>query len=243
VKDMIKKAVIPAAGLGTRMHPITRFLPKPMIPIGTTPVLDYVIEEAWNAGIQEIGIIIGHKGDIIRDYYQRDSRVTFIEQLSPKGLGDAILTAKEFIGTDDFAILFGDMIIQSTIPCLAQLIEVYQTKQSSVLALEERSLDVIQKYNAVFYEPLTPQLVSIQKLIEKPKTSTSSLTSIGRMIVSPSLFIYLEQTPPGKKDEIQLTDALDQLAKNETLLGYLYEGRSFDIGSKDSLKIAINELL
>jgi len=240
---MIKKAIIPAAGLGTRMNPITRILPKPMIPIGTTPVLDYVINEALASGIEEIGIIIGHKGDVIRNYYQGDSRLTFIEQPNPLGLGDAIYQAKEFIGTDDFAILFGDMIIESDTPCLAQLMDIYNQHNTSVLALEERSLAIIQQYNAVFYEHLTPQLVSVQKLIEKPKKSTSSLTSIGRMIVSPSLFTHLEQTSPGIKGEIQLTDALDQLAKNEALFGYLYKGRSFDIGTKESLKVAIKNLL
>lgn len=240
---MIKKAVIPAGGLGTRMHPITRVLPKPMIPIGTTPVLDYVINEALASGIEEIGIIVGHKGNVIRDYYQGDSRLTFIEQPTPLGLGDAIHTAKEFVGNDDFAILFGDMIIESDTPCLAQLMEIYEKDQTSVLALEERSLAIIQQYNAVFYEPITPQLVSVQKLIEKPKKSASSLTSIGRMIVPSSLFTYLEQTPPGINGEIQLTDALDRLAKNESLLGQLYKGRSFDIGTKDSLKVAIQNLL
>jgi UTP--glucose-1-phosphate uridylyltransferase len=240
---MIKKAIIPAAGLGTRMHPITRILPKPMIPIGTTPVLDYVINEALASGIEEIGIIIGHKGEVIRDYYQGDSRFTFIEQPNPLGLGDAIHTAKEFIGNEDFAILFGDMIIESDTPCLAQLMNIYNQDHASILALEERSLAIIQQYNAVFFEHITPQLVSVQKLIEKPKKSTSSLTSIGRMIVSPSLFTHLEQTPTGINGEIQLTDALDQLAKNEALLGYLYKGRSFDIGTKDSLKLALKNLL
>ena len=257
----IRKAVIPAAGLGTRFLPATKAQPKEMIPIVDKPAIQYIIEEAVASGIEEILVVIGrekiaienhfdksyeleetllkkNKLDILEEVQKVSSMVNifYVRQKEPKGLGHAILCAKNFIGQEPFAVLLGDDIVMSETPCLKQMIDVYGYSNSSVLAVQEVPKKDVSKYGVIKpkEKALEPPLFMIESLIEKPKMeeAPSQYAIIGRYIFSPDIFEILENTPFGKDHELQLTDAINVLNSKQLVLGYQFEGKRYDIGDK-----------
>lgn len=257
----IRKAVILAAGLGTRFLPATKAQPKEMIPIVDKPAIQYIIEEAVASGIEEILVVIGrekiaienhfdksyeleetllkkNKLDILEEVQKVSSMVNifYVRQKEPKGLGHAILCAKNFIGQEPFAVLLGDDIVMSETPCLKQMIDVYGYSNSSVLAVQEVPKKDVSKYGVIKpkEKALEPPLFMIESLIEKPKMeeAPSQYAIIGRYIFSPDIFEILENTPFGKDHELQLTDAINVLNSKQLVLGYQFEGKRYDIGDK-----------
>ena len=257
----IRKAVILAAGLGTRFLPATKAQPKEMIPIVDKPAIQYIIEEAVASGIEEILVVIGrekiaienhfdksyeleetllkkNKLDILEEVQKVSSMVNifYVRQKEPKGLGHAILCAKNFIGQEPFAVLLGDDIVMSETPCLKQMIDVYGYSNSSVLAVQEVPKKDVSKYGVIKpkEKALEPPLFMIESLIEKPKMeeAPSQYAIIGRYIFSPDIFEILENTPFGKDHELQLTDAINILNSRQLVLGYQFEGKRYDIGDK-----------
>jgi len=233
MEQQIKKAIIPAAGLGKRFRPITVCIPKEMLPIGNKPIIHYVIEEAIESGITDIAVITSKGKTIIEDYIDAmnfDVNMCYIRQNVPKGLGDAILKANGFIDDEPFAVLLGDDIIKSKVPSIKQLIDIYSETKSTIIALENVvHKERIKKYATVHGEFLDTRTFDIQKIIEKPKFHEISrnLAVIGRYILLPEIFDYLKETKPGYGNEIQLTDAIRQLKK---VYGYVIDGRRYDCG-------------
>ncbi|MBI4041618.1 MAG: UTP--glucose-1-phosphate uridylyltransferase GalU [Deltaproteobacteria bacterium] len=257
----IRKAVIPVAGLGTRFLPVTKTIPKEMLPIVDKPAIQYIIEEALESGIEQI-ILVNSKGkSAIEDYFDSDTALeSFLEQRKkfteldlmrklsnlidiviarqkkPLGLGHAIHCAQSFVGNEPFAVLLPDDLIKSNVPCLKQLIGAYQEYKANVIAVME-----IEKKHAPLYGIIEGQMHAdnnrvhlLKNLIEKPseQKAPSSLAVIGRYILSPALFHCLASTQKGAGGEIQLTDALCELLQQEPIIGYRYEGLRFDVGEK-----------
>lgn len=260
---MIKKAVIPAAGLGTRFLPATKASPKEMLPIIDTPTIQYVVQEAVDSGIEDILIISGKGKRAIEDHFDRSpeledrllqkedamyeeirnladmANIHFIRQKEIKGLGDAIYYARHHTGNEPFAVLLGDTIINSVIPVTQQLIDIYEQYQSTVIAVETVPHDKVSRYGIVGGERISDTLMNINQLIEKPAIdkAPSNLAIAGRYILTPEIYKALEKTAPGKNNEIQLTDALLNLLKNEHIYAHTIEGKRYDIGNKlDFLK-------
>jgi len=239
------KAIIPAAGLGKRFRPITLCIPKEMLPINNKPIIHYVIEEAIESGIDDISIITNKGKTIIEEYIDSinfKANICYIRQNVPRGLGDAILKAKNFIGKESFAILLGDDIIKSNTPGLKQLIDTYYETEKPTIALEAISnKENIKKYATVHGEFEDKRLFNIEKIIEKPKFHeiTRNLGVIGRYVLTPDIFKYLEYTLPGYNDEIQLTDAIKELIKNNGLYGYVIDGKRYDCGYPDGYRNAV----
>jgi UTP--glucose-1-phosphate uridylyltransferase len=244
----IKKAVIPAAGLGTRFLPITRALPKEMLPVVDKPVIHYVVEEAIAAGIEDILIVTGKEKRAIEDYFDKGNiesgllgeldemmeqvDVLYTRQREPRGLGDAVYYAKSFVGNDTFALLLGDTI---TIPgCTKELIAQYDKLKAPVIAVEEVLTSKISSYGIVKGEYTYPDILTIDDLVEKPtaEEAPSNLGILGRYILTPAIFAAIEQTTPGRGNEIQLTDALQQVKGKR--YAYAYRGRRYDIGDWSS---------
>ena len=255
----IRKAIIPAAGLGTRFLPATKAQPKEMLPIVDKPTLQYIIEEAVASGIDEILIITGRNKKSIEDHFDKSVEleleleakgkldllaevreisnmvnIHYIRQKEPKGLGHAIYCAKSFIGNEPFAVLLGDDIVHSEKPCLKQLIDVYEYYNSSVLGVQEVEQKDVHKYGIVDGQKIDNSVSRVNQLVEKPKTedAPSNIAILGRYIITPEIFTILEQTPPGANGEIQLTDALNQLSRSEAVYAYEFEGRRYDVGDK-----------
>jgi len=255
----VRKAIIPAAGLGTRFLPATKAQPKEMLPIVDKPTLQYIIEEAVESGIDEILIITGRNKKSIEDHFDKSVEleleleakgkielleevrkisnmvnIHYIRQKEPKGLGHAIYCAKSFIGNEPFAVLLGDDIVYSDKPCLKQLIDVYGYYNSSVLGVQQVELKDVHKYGIVDGHKIDPTVSRVNQLIEKPKTeeSPSNIAILGRYIITPEIFNILENTPPGANGEIQLTDALNQLSRTEAVYAYEFSGRRYDVGDK-----------
>lgn len=257
-KNKIKKAVIPAAGLGTRFLPATKAQPKEMLPIVDKPAIQYIIEEAVQSGIEEILIITGRNKRAIEDHFDRAveleltlkeqgkydllgmieelSAVTihYVRQKEAKGLGHAILCAKQFVGQEPFAVLLGDDIIDSAVPCLKQLMDVYDDKPGTILGTQEVPHSKVSSYGIVKPELIKNRLYRALDLIEKPalEEAPSRLAVLGRYIIEPEVFTLLENTAPGRGGEIQLTDALKKLAAEKDVYAYNFEGRRYDIGDK-----------
>lgn len=257
-KSKIRKAVIPAAGLGTRFLPATKAQPKEMLPIVDKPAIQYIIEEAVQSGIEEILIITGRNKRAIEDHFDRAveleltlkeqgkydllgmieelSAVTihYVRQKEARGLGHAVLCAKQFVGQEPFAVLLGDDIIDSTVPCLKQLIDVYEDRPGSILGVQEVAPAKVSSYGIVKPELIKHHLYRAVDLVEKPtlNQAPSRLAVLGRYIIEPEIFSLLENTPPGSGGEIQLTDALRQLAVQKDVYAYHFEGRRYDIGDK-----------
>lgn len=256
---LVRKAIIPAAGLGTRFLPATKAQPKEMLPIVDKPALQYIIEEAVASGIREILIIIGHDKGIIQSHFNKSeeleneleskgkfelleivrnisnmARIRYVRQNKPKGLGDAILCAKRFIGNEPFAILLGDDIVYADKPCLKQLMETYDDYKTSILGVQEVPVEDVEKYGIIFGEKINERIYKVKSLIEKPKIeeAPSNIAILGRYIINPTIFKILEDTIPGKGGEIQLTDALMKLATKEDMYAYVFEGRRYDVGDK-----------
>ncbi|MGB5822455.1 MAG: UTP--glucose-1-phosphate uridylyltransferase GalU [Proteocatella sp.] len=255
----ITKAVIPAAGLGTRFLPATKAQPKEMLPIVDKPTIQYIIEEAVKSGITEILIITGRNKRAIEDHFDRSIElelelqakgkmdileevqaisemvhIQYIRQKMPKGLGHAVLCAKSFVGNEPFAVLLGDDVVDSEKPCLKQLMDMHDKYDASVLGVQQVDLENVNKYGIVDGEKIEEGVYKVNTLVEKPKQedAPSNVAILGRYIISPSIFKILEATEPGAGGEIQLTDALKVLAKEEKVIAYEFEGRRHDVGDK-----------
>jgi UTP--glucose-1-phosphate uridylyltransferase len=264
---MIKKAVIPAAGLGTRFLPVTKAQPKEMLPIIDTPTIQYVVQECVDSGIEDILIISGKGKRSIEDHfdknYELESRlqdredealytqlrhiesmanIHFIRQKELNGLGDAIYHARFHCGHEPFAVLLGDTIIDSVIPVTQQLIDSYEQYGQTVIAVETVLRENVSRYGIVGGKKLSDKVIRLDQLIEKPtsKQAPSNLAIAGRYILTPEIFRALEKTPRGKGNEIQLTDALQILLKQEGIIATIIEGKRYDIGNKlDFLKTTV----
>ena len=255
----ITKAVIPAAGLGTRFLPATKAQPKEMMPIVDKPTIQYIVEEAVKSGITDILIITGRSKRAIEDHFDRSIEleielesknkhemlesvraisemvnIQYVRQKMPKGLGHAILCAKSFVGNEPFAVLLGDDIVDSNKPCLKQLIDEYSEKGATVLGVQKIEKNNVNKYGIVDGIEIESGVHKVNTLVEKPKVeeSPSNVAILGRYIISPSIFEILENTKPGAGGEIQLTDALKELAKIEDMIAYEFEGKRYDVGDK-----------
>jgi UTP--glucose-1-phosphate uridylyltransferase len=243
---MIEKAVIPAAGLGTRFLPATKAQPKEMLPVVDKPVIQYVVEEALSSGIKDILIITGRNKRAIEDHFDKgvidnryvleidemmdDVNLLYTRQRGPKGLGDAVYYAKSFVGDEPFALLLGDTI---TIPeCSRELVKKYEAFKTSIIAVEEVPREKISSYGVVKGKEIEQDVLLVEDLVEKPapESAPSNLAILGRYILTPAIFNAIEQTPPGMGDEIQLTDALRNL--EEEKFAYIYRGKRYDIGNK-----------
>ena len=253
----IKKAVIPAAGFGTRFLPATKAQPKEMLPIVDTPAIQYIVQEAIDSGIEEILIITGRNKRAIEDHFDSsveleqllqqqgkqkqldmvrklaDIKVHFIRQKSPRGLGDAIYCAKAFIGDEPFAVLLGDDIVYNpSYPCLKQLMDCYEKYQGSVLGAQFVPDDKVSSYGIVSGKLIEDNLYKVKGLVEKPsrEMAPSNLAVLGRYILTPDIFDSLENTKPGAGNEIQLTDALARL--ETSIYALAYEGLRYDTGDR-----------
>jgi UTP--glucose-1-phosphate uridylyltransferase len=255
----VRKAIIPAAGLGTRFLPATKAQPKEMLPIVDKPTLQYIIEEAVQSGIEEILIITGRNKKSIEDHFDKSIEleleletkgkhdlleevrkisdmvnIHYIRQKEPKGLGHAIYCAKSFIGNEPFAVLLGDDIVHANKPCLKQMIEAYDVYNTSILGVQEVAREDVCKYGIVDGKQIEGRMYKVKGLVEKPavEDAPSNIAILGRYIINPAIFEILEHTKPGKGGEIQLTDALKVLAQRETMYAYNFEGRRYDVGDK-----------
>ncbi|MBN1040016.1 UTP--glucose-1-phosphate uridylyltransferase [Clostridium botulinum] len=256
----IRKAVIPAAGLGTRFLPATKAQPKEMLPIVDKPTLQYIIEEAIDSGIEEILIITGRNKKSIEDHFDRSLEleieleksgksellemvkdisnmvdIHFIRQKEPKGLGHAIHCAKTFVGDDPFAVLLGDDIVYNEgKPCLKQLMDCYSEYKTSVLGVQTVAKENVNKYGIVDGLHIEDRVYKVKGLVEKPsiEEAPTNVAILGRYIITPKIFEILENTKPGKGNEIQLTDALLELVEQEAMYAYDFEGKRYDVGDK-----------
>jgi len=257
-KFKIRKAVIPAAGLGTRFLPATKAQPKEMLPIVDKPAIQFIIEEAIQSGIEEILIITGRNKRAIEDHFDRsvelemtlkaqgkyellglieeiaDVNIHYIRQKEPKGLGHAISCARQFVGQEPFAVLLGDDIIDAPVPCLKQLIDVYNDCPGTILGIQEVPQSRVKDYGIVKPELIKENLWRAVDLVEKPAIdeAPSRLAVLGRYIIEPQIFEILKNTAPGRGGEIQLTDALRSLAQIRPVYAYQFEGRRYDVGDK-----------
>ncbi len=254
----VKKAVIPAAGYGTRMLPITKAQPKEMVPVVHKPVIQYVVEEAYYSGIRDILIITGKGKRAIEDHFDRSDLpkkdkyldeldrileevdIFFVRQKNQKGLGDAVRYAESFVDDEPFALLLGDTITFP--PCTKELIQVYNKYKTSIIAVEEVPTEKVSLYGIVACKEVEDSIYLIEDLVEKPSASEapSNLAILGRYILTPEIFDCIRETKPGKGNEIQLTDAMKILNTRERMYAYLFRGKRYDIGNKvDWLKANI----
>lgn len=256
----IKKAVIPAAGWGTRFLPATKSTPKEMLPIVDTPTIQYIVKEAVDAGIEDICIITSPYKKSIEDHFDRTkeleqlllstgkekladevraigemANVVAIRQKEALGLGHAVLCAKPFVGEEPFAVLLGDDVVyHESKPCIGQLINIYNEKGASVLGVQTVAHENISKYGCVAGEKIGERLYTVEGMVEKPKPSEapSDVAVLGRYVITPEIFRHLENTKPGAGGEIQLTDALKTLADEQGMYAYDFEGRRYDVGDR-----------
>jgi len=259
-QNSIRKAVIPAAGFGTRFLPATKCQPKEMLPIVDTPVIQYVVEEAVASGITDILMVIGKGKRSIEEHFDRSfqlesqlerqgkvqelaairrisemAEIHFVWQKEMKGLGDAVLCARHHVGREPFAVLLGDTVIGAHKPATQQLIEVYDHYRGSVVVLEEVALDRVSRYGVLKGRAMGDELYQVEDFVEKPSAeqAPSNLVFAGRYVFTPEIFDYLETTGPGKGGEIQLTDAMRAMVKDQAMYGKRLQGRRYDIGNKE----------
>ena len=255
----VKKAIIPAAGLGTRFLPATKAQPKEMLPIVDKPTIQYIIEEAIASGIEEILIITGRNKKCIEDHFDKSVElemeleksgkddlleivrnisgmvdIHYIRQKEPRGLGHAILCAKTFVGNEPFAVLLGDDVVYSQKPCLKQLIDCFNEYKTSILGVQEVAQEDVKKYGIVDGIHIEDRVYKVKNLVEKPSVeeAPSNVAILGRYIITPYIFEILKNTEPGKGGEIQLTDALKELISHEAMYAYNFDGRRYDVGDK-----------
>ncbi|MGG4491633.1 UTP--glucose-1-phosphate uridylyltransferase GalU [Metabacillus idriensis] len=258
----VKKAIIPAAGLGTRFLPATKAQPKEMLPIVDKPTIQYIIEEAVASGIEDILIVSGRGKRAIEDHFDKSyeleetlikkekwdllskvqgiselANIHYIRQKEPLGLGHAIYCARRFIGNEPFAVMLGDDIVQSEVPCLKQLIDVYDQFQSTVIGVQNVKSEDVSKYGIVSYnenEKMAENVYKVKDLVEKPKRedAPSNTAILGRYILRPEIFDILANLKPGSGGEIQLTDALKELAHQEEVTAFHFSGKRYDVGDK-----------
>ncbi len=254
----VKKAVIPAAGLGTRFLPVTKSMPKEMLPIIDVPVIHYVVSEALASGIEDIIIITGRGKRAIEDYFDdapelemhlgrtgKDEYLRMVQEISamadlhyirqkePLGLGHAVLQAEKHISGEPFAVLLGDDIIKNDTPCTRQLIDIHARTGCSVIAVEDVPPDMVSNYGIIDGLPVEPSLCRLADIVEKPsiEDAPSTMGAIGRYVFNPEIFDCLKQIPKGVGGELQLTDAIRDLKNSQDVYAYSFRGRRYDTGS------------
>ncbi|MCL5289854.1 MAG: UTP--glucose-1-phosphate uridylyltransferase GalU [Firmicutes bacterium] len=255
----VRKAIIPAAGLGVRVLPATKAQPKEMLPIVDTPTIQYIIEEAVASGIEDILIVTGRNKRAIEDHFDKSLElemqlgskqkhellglvrdisemvdIHYIRQKEPLGLGHAVYCARKFIGNEPFAVLLGDDVIRSKVPCLKQMMNLYEEVRYTVLGLQEVPQEHVNRYGIVEAATEREGVCRVYDLVEKPpvEQAPSRLAVMGRYILSPRIFKILATTQPGAGGEIQLTDALRKLVQAEAIFGCMFEGKRYDVGDK-----------
>ncbi|MDI6688934.1 MAG: UTP--glucose-1-phosphate uridylyltransferase GalU [Actinomycetota bacterium] len=261
------KAVIPAAGYGTRLLPATKSQPKEMLPVVDKPTIQYVIEEAVASGVEDILVITGRGKRAIEDHFDKSfeleyflreeekhdflthvqgiadlADIHYIRQKELRGLGHAVLCARKHVGDEPFAVLLGDTITLMDIPCTRTLLDIFRECGSPIIAVEEVPRDKVERYGIIDGYPIGERIYKVENLIEKPslEEAPSNLAIFGRYILTPEIFDCLERMPPGRNNEIQLTDALRLLLAEQNIYAYKVEGKRYDIGSKiDWLKANI----
>ncbi|MCM3179013.1 UTP--glucose-1-phosphate uridylyltransferase GalU [Cytobacillus horneckiae] len=257
--NKVRKAIIPAAGLGTRFLPATKAMPKEMLPIVDKPTIQYIIEEAVASGIEDIIIVTGKGKRAIEDHFDNApelersleekekfdildkvrhssnlANIHYIRQKEPKGLGHAVWCARNFIGNEPFAVLLGDDIVQSDMPCVQQLINQYEETKSAIIGVQQVPENETHRYGII--DPLEKdgRLYKVNNFVEKPVqgTAPSNLAIMGRYVLTADIFDLLEKTETGAGGEIQLTDAIQKLNENQSVFAYDFEGRRYDVGEK-----------
>lgn len=255
----VRKAIIPAAGLGTRFLPATKAQPKEMLPIVDKPTIQYIVEEAIDSGIEDIMIVTGRGKRAIEDHFDKSYEledilrkkgdehllslvqdisnlvnIHYIRQKEPRGLGHAIYCAKSFIDNEPFAVLLGDDIVDSEVPALKQLMEIYEEYNTTVIGVQHVPPEDVPKYGIVDVTALKNRVYRVRDLVEKPDRdkAPSNIAILGRYIISPSIIDRLAHAVPGKGGEIQLTDALKGLLSTEDMYAYAFEGKRYDVGNK-----------
>lgn len=255
----IKKAVIPAAGLGTRVLPITKAMPKEMLPIVDKPSIQYIVEEAVAAGIEDILIILSRGKSIVEDHFDRSpeleerlfatgkeemlrevkaiselANITYLRQRELKGLGHAVYEARSFVGNEPFAVLYGDDVIIGEDPACGQLCRAYEEFGLGVVGVKEVSTEAILKYSSLAVEPIRDNLFTVTDMVEKPKPEEilSHYAILGRCVLPPEIFSLLENTKPGAGGEIQLTDAMKVLCRTKHMTAVDFTGKRYDMGNK-----------
>ncbi|MHB0869638.1 MAG: UTP--glucose-1-phosphate uridylyltransferase GalU [Chloroflexota bacterium] len=255
----VRKAVIPAAGLGTRFLPATKAQPKEMLPIVDKPVIQYIVEEAVDSGIEQIVIITGQSKRAIEDHFdypfelayrlkqgnkleelnevERLSELAnfvYVRQKQPLGNGHAVLVAKEVVGNEAFAVLWGDDLVDAEVPCLQQLIQVYEQYGTSVMAVMRVPRESIPKYGVIAARPMADRVYEVLDLVEKPSldAAPSDLAAVKGYVLTPEIFEELESTPAGKGGEIWLSDAIKSLMRRQKVLALEFDGRRYDAGNK-----------
>ncbi len=255
----VRKAIIPAAGLGTRFLPATKAQPKEMLPIVDKPTIQYIVEEAIESGIEDIIIISGRNKRAIEDHFDKSYEleeelkkkgnqdllnlvqdisnlvdIHYIRQKEPRGLGHAINCAKSFIGNEPFAVLLGDDIVDSEVPCLKQMIDVFNEYKTTVLGVQHVPIGDVPKYGIVSCKQVDERVFKVKDLVEKPEKdkAPSNIAILGRYIITPQIFEFLENAVPGKGGEIQLTDALKNLIGVEAIYAYDFIGKRYDVGHR-----------
>ena len=253
----VRKAVIPAAGLGTRFLPATKAQPKEMLPIVDKPTIQYIIEEAVDSGIEEILIITGRNKESIENHFDKSielemqlersgklkeldivrkissmADIHYIRQKEPKGLGDAVSCAKFFVGNEPFAVMLGDDVIDSEVPCLKQLMNCFNEYKTSILGVQKVNENDVMKYGIIKGLYIKENVYKVKVLIEKPTIdeALSNIAILGRYIITPQIFEVLNNVKPGKNGEIQLTDALQQLISIEAMYACEFVGNRYDVG-------------
>ncbi|APB38205.1 UTP--glucose-1-phosphate uridylyltransferase GalU [Heyndrickxia coagulans] len=255
----VRKAIIPAAGLGTRFLPATKAMPKEMLPIVDKPTIQYIVEEAVESGIEDIIIVTGKGKRAIEDHFDNAweleqnlaekgkfdlldkvryssnlANIHYIRQKEPLGLGHAVWCARNFIGDEPFAVLLGDDIVQNDPPCLKQLIDQYEETRSSVIGVQEVPENETHRYGVIAPASQEGRRYQVETFVEKPApgTAPSNLAIIGRYLLTPEIFMFLDKQEKGAGGEIQLTDAIQQLNQIQRVFAYQFEGKRYDVGEK-----------
>ncbi len=258
----IKKAIIPAAGLGTRVLPASKACPKEMLPIVDKPAIQYIVEEAVAAGIEDILIITNRGKGVIEDHFDHSieleeslrrrrkfdlldsvsatanlGNIYYLRQKETRGLGDAVLRAKNFVGEEPFAVLYGDDVIIGDVPAVGELCEAYETYGKSVVGVKEVSDEQVEKYCSLKVEPLADRTFAVSDMIEKPRREEkfSNYAILGRCVLTPDIFGILERIPLGAGGELQLTDAMAEIARSVGMIGFDFSGTRYDLGNKFGL--------
>ena len=262
----IKKAIIPAAGLGTRVLPASKAMPKEMLPIVDKPAIQYIVEEAAASGIEDILIILSRGKDVVVDHFDRSPElearllasgkqaqyeqvvaisqladITYLRQKETKGLGHAVLCAKSFVGDEPFAVLYGDDVILGEDPVCGQLCRAYEQYGLGCVGIKEVPAEHISRYSSLKVDPLKENLYRVSDMVEKPDPAHafSNFSILGRCVLPPEIFQILEETPPGAGGEIQLTDAMKVLARSQGMVGVDFYGTRYDMGNKFGILQAI----
>lgn len=259
MKKRVRKAIIPAAGLGTRFLPATKAMPKEMLPIVDKPTIQYIVEEAVASGIEDIIIVTGKGKRAIEDHFDFSpelelnleqkgkhdllekvryssnlGNIHYIRQKEPKGLGHAIWCARHFIGDEPFAVLLGDDVVQSETPCLEQLMNQYERTRSTIIGVQSVPMEETHRYGIIDGAELGERRYVVENLVEKPVpgTAPSNMAIMGRYILTPEIFMFLDQMETGAGGEIQLTDAIQKLNQIQRVFAYNFEGKRYDVGEK-----------